>query len=141
MQAQYLVIPVMALALAGCGAATVPLPTPDPIPAATTCDTVSDVLTLLYNADISLEDGRSSQQEHNGAVVLASRVLSRIQVEPGSDLEDPVGRLLDAVPLKQTQATGTFDRDSAGWTNALDDVTESCAAAGSDIGVHLWTGG
>ena len=127
--------------LAGCTAPPVPAPAPVPIPAAITCDTMTDVLTILYNADVSLREGRSSQQEHNGAMILASRVLSRTQAEPGSDLAETVARLQAAVPVTQTQATGTFDRDSAEWVGGLKDVTEACSAAGAEVGVHAWTGG
>jgi hypothetical protein len=141
MISRHLVVVAAVVLLAGCTAPPAPVPTPDPIPAAITCDTMTDVLTILYNADISLREGRTSQQEHNGAMILASSVLSRTQVEPGGGLAETVARLQAAVPVRQTQATGTFDRDSAEWVGGLKDVTEACAAAGVEVGVHAWTGG
>jgi hypothetical protein len=140
---QIAVVAVVA-ALAGCSATPAPVPTPESIPAATTCDTLTDVLTVLYNADISLRDGRSSQQEHNGAMYLAARILSRIQVEPSGGLEDPVRRLQAAAPLPSPSLgnkDGSFDADSAAWGDALSDASDACLAAGSEVATFAWTGG
>lgn len=130
-----------ALALTGCTAQSAPAPTvatPE-VTAAETCEQYGNVLTVLFNASISLSEGRSIQQEFDGARALAHSMLEHMVVEPATDLEVIVTRLraIDQADLPN-MAT---DNGSAEWADADKEFGDACRDAGSDVGIMAWTGG
>lgn len=132
-----------AATLAGCtGAPQEPLVTAKSITAQETCAQLGDVMTILHNARASFTEGRSVQQEYDGAIRLASRVLARVTVEAGSKLADAVDTVKAIAPAVQVGAAqASFDPDSEEWDSARYSVATACTEAGSEIGVEAWTGG
>jgi hypothetical protein len=124
--------------------------TPRPIkpPAAELCDPLSDVLTILANAEVSLREGRSTQMEMDGASHLAARVLHRIpaidtSTEPsdGGDISTAIGELKSIAPLAALAPGETSYYPSEEWDEAMMSANHACEAAGADLGIMMWTGG
>ncbi len=129
----------LVLLLTGCAA---PTPEPEVVTSAETCDQVGDVFTIIFNAYISFDQGRSIQQEMDGALRLAARVLDRVPAEPGTDLAEAVDALKLAAPAAGVGAMNEpVDIESAEWRNAHEQVSIACDSADTPIGISGWTGG
>lgn len=125
-----------------------PLSTPvTPDPAVTdvkSCEVFSDVLTILHNAMSGLHDERMTQQEVNGWLQLATRVLDRIPTTGEGAVSDGIAALKAAAPATPS---GTSPLGTSGtpigtpeWYNAAT-LNDACNAAGYQITVQAFTGG
>lgn len=130
------------LLLSGCSAAPAPIPAPTPVPATDAFDVLSDTLTIIYNAASAHREGRSTQQEYDGAKAVAARVLARAPVDPGTPLAAAFQRLQEVAPGDATPKTaGLYDTESQVWRDALADASDACKDAGAELAISKWTGG
>ncbi|RZS62206.1 hypothetical protein EV386_2527 [Xylanimonas ulmi] len=106
---------------------------------AAACGAVSDIQTIVANADVALSEGRFTVQEQQGWYQLATRALHRIPTGGDGVVSQGVAALQEAVPeiAAGTQAE-TFDITTDDWNAAL---AEPCAAAGSELSISMFTGG
>jgi len=143
-----LVVTVLGLVLlSGCTASPSPSPDPDTPTAGEALDVEAcvqfgDVLTLIFNESVALREGRASQQEMDGALRLATRILHRIEADP----ETPVGTALtDLKRVADEIGPGAmfepFDPDGEAWNDAYLAMSSACTEAGSQLAVSAWTGG
>ncbi len=133
--------------LSGCTASTSPSPAPDTPTAVEgvdveACVQFGDVLTLIYNESVAFQEGRASQQEMDGALRLATRILHRIEADPAT----PVGIALTDLKRVATEiGPGAmfepFDADGEAWNDAYLAMSSACTDAGSQLAVSAWTGG
>ena len=121
---------------------------PEPTPPAITADPVevcaqfSDVGTIIFNAGSGLRDGRMAEQEYQGWLRLAARVLSRIDADDTTDLGAAIAAAqaaAPAVPIGIVQ--DVLDPLSSEWTVAQDSVRAACSAAGAEVVGEGFTGG
>lgn len=128
-----------AIALSGCTAQPAPSPsaTAPEVTAAETCEQYGNVLTVLFNAAVSQSQGRSTEQELDGARTLAHSMLEYTSVEPGSELEAILLRLR-AIDPPDLMAVGS---DSDEWGDADQEFGAACREAGSEVAIMAWTGG
>jgi hypothetical protein len=130
------------LALAGCTTQPAPISTVTPVSVKETCAEVSDVLTIIANAQSSFRDGRSIAQEYDGAMQLAARIMSRVQVENGTDLAKAIAAgkaVATATPVGRVGPV--LNPDSKEWGAAIGTISDACLAAGEQVGISMWTGG
>ena len=129
--------------LASC---TAPEPEPAASPAGTdaedVCAQFGDVETIIGNAGSALRDGRMQQQEYDGWLRVAARVLSRIP----ADTDDAIGAAIvaaqDAAPATPIGIVGEgFDPLSAEWAAASLAVHGACEAEGVPVVGEGFTGG
>jgi hypothetical protein len=144
---------VTVLLLAGCSAAATDLPDADPstgpstvsvdLPAVTdveSCEAFSDISTILQNANAGFYEGRMSQQEFDGWMRLATRVLDRVPtsgVGPVSEAIDTLKELSPAIPAG-TIAPTTLG--SSEWMQAAP-LAAACEDAGYTLAAEGFTGG
>ena len=116
-----------------------PSATPAPsVTAEETCGQMSDVATVLMNAGSARAENRWTEQEWQGALALASRLLDRVDTEDGTELSRRIDELKILFPAgSSTTPFEVSDESSA----AFDNVSRACDDAGSAIGVAAWTGG
>lgn len=124
---------------------TAPQPVPTPPPAADPaelCAQFGDVQTIVFNAGAAQRDGRMTQQEHDGWLRLAARVLSRIEADPSTDVGAAIAAAQAAAPaVPLGQADEPFDPLSSAWSGATAAVRDACAAAGAELVIEGFTGG
>lgn len=139
------------LALAGCGTADrsasaaasgSPGPGSVTVQDSEVCSALSDVMTVVDNADSGLADGRMAEQERDGWYRLATRVLDRI---PGGDdavLSQGLADLRATAPPVDAGTRGpTEGIGSPAWHDALASVADTCAAADAELTVESFSGG
>lgn len=151
-----------ALTLAGCassgsdtapdGAAT-PTPERSAIPAAAptpgsnavtdaeTCSAIGDVMSIRFNADVAVSEGRMDTQEQGGWYRLATIVLSRVPTRGEGSVSDSVSALQSAVPPVALAAYGRGEIGSDDLDQQWSAVMQSCTEAGSEIATVAFTGG
>lgn len=139
------------LTLAGCG-------TPDdsssPAPSqpagtdeassqdAAVCSALSDVMTIVDNADLGLADGRMAEQEKEGWYRLATRVLDRIPASDDAVLSQGLADLRATTPPVAAGAKGpSVGIGSPAWHDALASVADTCVAADAELTISSFTGG
>jgi hypothetical protein len=134
---------LLILALAGCTAATpTPEPTPEPIAAEESCAQFDDVQTILVNAQGARRDERMEEQEYQGWLRLAARALSRIDVQPGTDVATALQHAQDAAPAVKLGAVASSGiNESTAWFEAVDEVRLACEASGVELAVERFVGG
>ena len=106
------------------------------------CAAVSDVQSIVENADIALAEGRMAVQEQQGWYEVATRVLHRIPSSGDSAVSQGVADLQEAVPAVESWARTepTVIRSDA-WRDALDALFEPCQAVDSELAISMFTGG
>lgn len=115
---------------------------PEPVfpTAADTCAELGDVLTLTQNARSAYLDGRISDQEYDGTLRLAARVLHRI--DPSPELEAAVAAAREVAP---SHAIGVIaepvDIESEEWWVVVDGFIAGCRDAGVEFAGEGWVGG
>ncbi len=132
------------LALEGCTAQPAPIPALSvaPVTVEETCAEVGDVLTIIANAQSSYALGRSIPQEYDGAMQLAARIMSRVQVDEGTDLgKAMVVAKAIAIAPPIGRVGPVLNPDSKEWRDAVMSMSDACLAAGTPIGISMWTGG
>ena len=152
MQGTVLVMAVCAgLTLSGCGAPDGPegsaasQPPSREVAAAEdaeVCSALSDVMTILDNADLGLADGRMAEQEKEGWYQLATRVLDRIPASDDAVLSQGLADLRATTPPVAAGTKGTSEGiGSPAWHDAFASVAETCAAADAELAVQSFSGG
>ncbi|MCC2032676.1 hypothetical protein [Microbacterium allomyrinae] len=104
------------------------------------CAAFDDVSTILQNAHMGLSSGRMSQQEYDGWLRLATRVLDRVPTSGEGAVSDGIAAskaAAPAIPLG-TIAPPLIGGDA--WNNAAP-LAAACTAAGYVFVVESWTGG
>jgi len=137
---------LLVLALGGCAAIPAPVPAPiptnDPISAETTCTDLSNMLTLISNAEESNRAGRMNGQELTGAVALADALLLSVDVEPDTALADEVSILTNLGAEHGVHGYGgPADNEDSEWHASIDNVMVACEAEGAELYRMGWTGG
>lgn len=144
----------VALLVAGCGGAGTDQPEPTGDVAqvdapgvgvaqdAAACAAVSDVMTIVENADIALSEDRMAAQEQRGWYAVATRALDRIPSSGAGAVSQGVADLKAAAPAVDagTAAEPVGIRSDA-WNDALATLDEPCLAVGSELAVAMFTGG
>ena len=114
---------------------------PPPVTAEETCGQIGDVLTLGLNAGISRRENRSTEQEWQGAVVLASRMLGRVDTADGTELSERVDEWKAIASSVSATVPGLVAQTSPEWNVAFHKVWMLCDAAGIAVSTPNWTGG
>lgn len=104
------------------------------------CEAFVDVLTILQNANAGLHDGRMGQQEYDGWMRLATRVLDRVPERGEGPVSDAIVALKQAAPAIPAGAMGSTDLGTPKWANAAP-LADLCSAAGYDLFAEGFTGG
>lgn len=141
---------------AGCAASTTPTgtapeaavtatATPSSSPASTVTDAEScaafgDVLTILHNAMVGLTEERMTQQEYDGWLRLATRVLDRVPTSGEGAVSDAIATLKAAAPPLSQGAVGSTEIGTQEWYTAAS-LADACAAAGGQLAADAFTGG
>jgi len=100
------------------------------VPAEDTCTELSDVGTLVNNWRFAQSQGRLIENEYNGGMRLAARMLARVPVEPGTPLADAVADLQALAPATPPGGIGTgVDPENVEWYAAFSAVADACNAA------------
>lgn len=144
------------LVLAGCGGGAGAEPEPSP-PSETTqadaaedaavrdaaaCAAVSDVMTIVDNADIALREGRMAAQEQEGWYEVATRTLDRIPSSDDGAVSQGVADLKEAAPAVKAGTKGEpVGVRSDAWHDALATLDEPCLAVDSQLAISAFTGG
>ncbi|MFJ4108016.1 hypothetical protein [Oerskovia enterophila] len=145
---------LVALMVAGCSGESSALPEPtgevvqadapvdDAAQDAAACAAVSDVMSIVENADIALSEGRVAVQEQQGWYEVATHVLHRIPSSGDSAVSQGVADLQEAVPSVELWARTepTVIRSDA-WRDALSALDEPCLAVDSELTISMFTGG
>lgn len=106
------------------------------------CASVSDVRSIVENADIALSEGRMAVQEQQGWYEVATRVLHRIPSGGDSAVGQAVADLQEAVlPVESWTRTEPTVIRSEAWSVAFDALDEPCLAVGSELTISMFTGG
>ena len=152
-----------ALALAGCATsdvstaaalaptpdvttATAVPPTPDEseptaVTDAATCTANGDVMSITFNADIAVREGRMSSQEQQGWYRLATVVLDRVPTRGEGSVSEGVAALHAAAPPIALAGYGSTQIGSDDWDAALTGLLKSCDDAGFEVATTSFTGG
>ncbi|MEP7764313.1 hypothetical protein [Sanguibacter sp. 25GB23B1] len=109
---------------------------------AASCVALSDVMTIVENADLGVGAGRMEVQEQQGWYELAARVLGRI---PSSD-DTVVGRGiadLQAIAPGLAAGEGTMREgfDAPAWHDTLATLVGPCEAVDAELVITPFTGG
>ncbi|MGM1029714.1 MAG: hypothetical protein ACQEWM_07545 [Actinomycetota bacterium] len=148
-RAASITVVLMTAALTGCAGSAPPEPvatasSPAAGPErsdASACEGFSDVLTITFNADVALREGRIEQQEHDGWYRVATRVLDRLDQDDSGAVADAVAALQDAAPPIASGASRTAGIGSSPWNEAQTALAAACEAAGTELAVEGFTGG
>ena len=106
------------------------------------CAAVSDVMSIVENADIALTEGRVAVQEQQGWYEVATRVLHRIPSSGDSAVSQAVADLQGTVPAVESWArTEPTAIRSDAWSVALDALAGPCLAVDSELFTSMFTGG
>jgi len=142
------------LGFAGCATTVAPVDTtPDATAAADatsspisevtdleSCEAFTDVSTIAQNALTGRQDQRMTQQEYDGWMRLATRVLDRIPTRGEGAVSDAIEALKEAAPAVPAGAYGGASSGVLG-SDAAAPLVEACAAAGYEMFTEAFTGG
>ncbi len=137
---------MLLLAASTLGSCSAPAPEPTSEPTAADpvelCAQFSDVETIIHNAGSAFRDGRAAEQEYQGWLRLAARVLSRIDADESTDLGAAIAAAQAAAPAVPIGIVGdAFDPLSPEWSTAEVAVRDACSAAGTEVVGEGFTGG
>ncbi|WP_211340901.1 hypothetical protein [Xylanimonas allomyrinae] len=117
-------------------------PTADAAREAAACAAVSDVMTIVENADNALREGRMTAQEQRGWYGVATRSLGRIPAAGAGAVSQGVADLQAAAPAVDAGAADEpAGIGTAAWDDALAALAEPCLAADAELTVSAFTGG
>jgi hypothetical protein len=105
-----------------------------------TCAAISDVLTIQFNAEAALRDGRMQVQEQQAWNRLATRVFDRAPISGASVLSVTVADLQATIDLPPG-ALGTTLVETDEWATAFPAIMQLCAQAGAEIVTEGFVGG
>ena len=129
--------------LASC---TVPEPEPTAPPAAADaaelCAQFADVQTIMFNALTAQREGRAQEQEFQGWMRLAARVLSRIDADEATSIGAAIAHAQrEAPPVPIGRVEDGVDPLSESWGAATDAVRVACEAEGVELAIEGFSGG
>lgn len=106
------------------------------------CTAFADVYTVIWNADVALEEGRIAEQEHLGWYALTTRILDRLPSNGDSDVRTAIAGLKEAAPVINSggyaESTGV---GSESWNAALGKLGSACEAVSITLSGEMFTGG
>lgn len=104
------------------------------------CEVFTDVSTILQNATAGLHDERMTQQEYDGWLRLATRVLDRVPTRGEGAVSDAIDALKEAAPAVPAGTYGAASIGTPEWYAAAP-LAKACSAAGYQIFAEGFTGG
>lgn len=104
------------------------------------CEAFADVATILHNATADLRSGSISQQEYDGWMRLATRVLGRIPTTGQGAVSDAIATLQAGAPALPAGSRAANPINTPEW-NASTSVAQACQDAGGPVTVEAFTGG
>lgn len=107
---------------------------------ADTCAVIGDVLTIQFNAEAAVRDGRMQVQEQRAWNRLATRVFDRAPVSGESVLGQTVAGLQAAIDLPPG-ALGQSLVEMDDWATAFPAIMQLCAQAGAEVVTEGFVGG
>lgn len=107
---------------------------------ADTCNAFSDVLTILQNATVAFNQGRTEKTEYEGWLSLATRVLATVPTRGQGAVAEDVKRLQSIAPPVSTGLGGSSPISKLDWTEGVP-IGDDCASAGQEIQVQGFVGG
>ncbi|MBW9119063.1 hypothetical protein JNB63_03060 [Microbacterium trichothecenolyticum] len=107
---------------------------------AESCAAFGDVLTILQNAMVGVTEERMTQQEYNGWLRLATRVLDRVPTSGEGAVSDAITELKEAAPPIALGAMGSTNLGTHEWYSSTS-LADACAAAGTQLSAEGFTGG
>jgi hypothetical protein len=118
---------------------------PDPTASAAaidrvTCETYSDMLTILHNADYSFYNKGIGPQERTGWYDLAFRVIGRAPSSGEGPVAKALATLMQIRPPMATESS-TPDSTSRAWSDASQALANACAAQGLPYSATGFVGG
>ncbi|MGN8025761.1 hypothetical protein [Microbacterium sp. 22242] len=105
-----------------------------------TCETYSDMLTILQNTDSSFYRGAIVPQERTGWYDLAFRVIGRAPSAGEGSVAAALAALKQFRPPMNT-ASSTPDATSSKWNNASQALADACKAEGLPYSGEAFVGG
>ncbi|WP_342001472.1 hypothetical protein MRBLWH7_001869 [Microbacterium sp. LWH7-1.2] len=107
---------------------------------AESCAAFGDVLTILHNAMVGLTEERMTQQEYDGWLRLATRVLDRVPTSGKGAVSDAIAALKEAAPPLPQGAMGSTTLGTPELYNGAS-LADACSAAGAELAAEGFTGG
>lgn len=113
----------------------------DAVTDADTCLAIGEVVSVTFNADVAVGEGRMSTQEQGGWYRLASTVLARVPIRGEGPVSETVSALQSAVPPIPLAAADRTEIGSDEWHEQVAAVFNACEEAGSEVVTSAFTGG
>ncbi|KAA9148458.1 hypothetical protein F6B41_07935 [Microbacterium lushaniae] len=104
------------------------------------CEAFSDVSTILQNATVGKLEKRMTQQEYDGWMRLATRVLDRVPTRGEGAVSDAITKLKEVAPAIPVGTGGAANIGTPEWIAAAP-LADACIAAGYPLHVEGFTGG
>lgn len=109
---------------------------------AASCSALSDVVTIVENADLGVSAGRMEVQEQQGWYELAARVLGRIPSSDDTVLGRGIADLQAIAPgVGAGEGTTPEGFDSLAWHDTLATLVGPCEAVDAELVIASFTGG
>ena len=112
----------------------------DQVTDADTCAAIGDVLTIQFNAEAAVRDGRMQVHEQQSWNRLATRVFDRAPVSGASVLSQTVADLQSKIDLPPG-ALGMSLVNMDEWATAFPAIMQLCSQAGAEIVTEGFVGG
>lgn len=106
-----------------------------------TCSAISETVSIKFNADLAVQQGRMTSHEQQGWYRLATLTLDRVPTRGAGAVNEKVTALQAAVPPVALSAPHTAQIGSEEWQAVLPEVVAACAEAGSEVPIVSFTGG
>jgi len=98
-------------------------------------------MTIEFNVETAVREGRMSQQERGGWYGLATRDLARIPTQSPSPVSQKIAEIQATLPHTNPGALTQPVIGTDGWKTAASALSQLCAAAGAQIVLQGFTGG
>lgn len=105
-----------------------------------TCAAFADVPTILHNATVGLREERMAQQEYDGWLRIATRVLHSVPDSGEGAVSEALAALKEAVPRIPTGTIRPTNIDSTEWDSSTS-VIAACEDAGYLVSAEGFVGG
>ena len=106
-----------------------------------TCAAISDVVTIQFNAEAAVRDGRMQVHEQQSWNRLATRVFDRAPISGVTVLSQMVADLQASIPDSPPGALGTTLVGTDEWGAAFPAIMQLCAQTGAEIVTEGFVGG
>ena len=140
---------IVGLILGACGSAETAAETPSEAGKAelaeqdaASCSALSDVMTIVENADLGVSAGRMDVQEQQGWYELAARVLGRIPSNDDTTLGQGMATLQAIAPgVAAGEGAAPEGIGSAAWHDTLATLVDPCEAVDAELVIAPFGGG